>query len=129
MMFERLACALIRRLSRRFALPADDLLRDAVYRRLWTSILISSFGGQVTMLALPLTAAVLLHAHAVTTMRWPSSVWPRTAWRSAATTPTRAASAWRSAAVSSSRACCANMRLTWRVGRATRACARVRRDA
>jgi MFS family permease len=29
---------------------------------LWTSILISSFGGQVTMLALPLTAAVLLHA-------------------------------------------------------------------
>jgi MFS family permease len=47
---------------KRVALPADDLLRDAVYRRLWTSILISSFGGQVTMLALPLTAAVLLHA-------------------------------------------------------------------
>src|ERR1700750_289764 len=44
------------------SLPAGDLLRDAVYRRLWTSILISSFGGQVTMLALPLTAAVLLHA-------------------------------------------------------------------
>ena len=46
----------------RFTLKPDDLLRDAVYRRLWTSILISSFGGQVTMLALPLTAAVLLHA-------------------------------------------------------------------
>jgi MFS family permease len=46
----------------RFTLPPTDLLRDAVYRRLWTSILISSFGGQVTMLALPLTAAVLLHA-------------------------------------------------------------------
>ena len=44
------------------ALPATDLLRDAAYRRLWTSIVISSFGGQVTMLALPLTAAVLLHA-------------------------------------------------------------------
>jgi MFS family permease len=29
---------------------------------LWTSILISSFGGQVTLLALPLSAAVLLHA-------------------------------------------------------------------
>jgi MFS family permease len=43
-------------------LPANDLLRDAAYRRLWTSIVISSFGGQVTMLALPLTAAVLLHA-------------------------------------------------------------------
>ena len=43
-------------------LAQDDLLRQATYRRLWTSILISSFGGQVTMLALPLTAAVLLHA-------------------------------------------------------------------
>ena len=43
-------------------LKADDLLRDPTYRRLWTSILISSFGGQITMLALPLTAAILLHA-------------------------------------------------------------------
>jgi MFS family permease len=43
-------------------LAEDDLLRGAVYRRLWTSILISSFGGQVTLLALPLTAAVLLQA-------------------------------------------------------------------
>jgi MFS family permease len=45
-----------------FSLAPTDLLRDATYRRLWTSILISSFGGQVTLLALPLTAAVLLHA-------------------------------------------------------------------
>ncbi|MGA2187899.1 MAG: MFS transporter [Steroidobacteraceae bacterium] len=37
-------------------------MRDSTYRRLWTSILISSFGGQVTLLALPLSAAVLLHA-------------------------------------------------------------------
>src|SRR6202021_4096323 len=43
-------------------LAPPDLLRDATYRRLWTSILISSFGGQVTLLALPLTAAVLMHA-------------------------------------------------------------------
>jgi MFS family permease len=50
------------RLRSHLALPAGDLLRDATYRRLWASILISSFGGQVTMLALPLTAAVLLHA-------------------------------------------------------------------
>ena len=49
-------------LRQRFALPPEDLLRVAVYRRLWTSILISSLGGQITMLALPLTAAVLLHA-------------------------------------------------------------------
>jgi MFS family permease len=49
-------------LRQRLALPANDLLRDAAYRRLWTSILISSLGGQVTMLALPLTAVVLLHA-------------------------------------------------------------------
>jgi MFS family permease len=47
---------------RRLTPSADDLLRDATYRRLWTSILVSSLGGQVTMLALPLTAAVLLHA-------------------------------------------------------------------
>lgn len=46
----------------RCQLGPDDLLRDLSYRRLWTSILISSFGGQVTMLALPLTAAVLLQA-------------------------------------------------------------------
>src|SRR5580658_8618331 len=46
----------------RFVLSPTDLLRDPVYRRLWTSILISSFGGQVTLLAVPLTAAVLLHA-------------------------------------------------------------------
>ena len=52
----------IHRLLARLRLPAGDLLRDATYRRLWTSILISSLGGQVTMLALPLTAAVLLHA-------------------------------------------------------------------
>jgi len=49
-------------LRQRWALPPDDLLRDAVFRRLWSSILISSLGGQVTMLALPLTAVVLLHA-------------------------------------------------------------------
>lgn len=49
-------------LRARCQLGPDDLLRDLSYRRLWTSILISSFGGQVTMLALPLTAAVLLHA-------------------------------------------------------------------
>src|SRR5258706_5303002 len=42
-------------------LAPTDLLRDAIYRRLWTSILISSFGGQVTLLASPLTAAVLMH--------------------------------------------------------------------
>ncbi len=50
------------RLLKMPALPATDLLRNAAYRRLWTSIVISSLGGQVTMLALPLTAAVLLHA-------------------------------------------------------------------
>jgi MFS family permease len=50
------------RMRSALTLPATDLLRDAVYRRLWSSILISSLGGQITMLALPLTAAVLLHA-------------------------------------------------------------------
>ena len=50
------------RLRAALTLPPGDLLRNATYRRLWTSILMSSFGGQVTLLALPLTAAVLLHA-------------------------------------------------------------------
>jgi MFS family permease len=49
-------------LRQRFTLPPDDLLRDRAYRRLWTSILMSSTGAQITMLALPLTAAVLLNA-------------------------------------------------------------------
>lgn len=43
-------------------LPDGDLLRDPAYLRLWSSILTSSFGNQVMMLALPLTAAVLLQA-------------------------------------------------------------------
>jgi MFS family permease len=53
---------LLHALRSRFSLPPQDLLRDAAYRRLWTSILISSLGGQVTMLALPLTAVTLLQA-------------------------------------------------------------------
>jgi MFS family permease len=43
-------------------MAADDLLRDRLYRRLWLSILTSGFGAQITLLAIPLTAAVLLHA-------------------------------------------------------------------
>ena len=57
------------RLIQFFTLAPGDLLRDAVYRRLWSSILISSLGGQITMLALPLTAAVLLQA-SPTQMGW-----------------------------------------------------------
>jgi len=50
------------RLRAVFRIPAGDLWRDPVYLRLWSSILTSSFGNQVMMLALPLTAAVLLQA-------------------------------------------------------------------
>jgi len=54
------------RLPRKIRFPwqvgPDDLLRDLLYRRLWLSILTSGFGAQITMLAIPLTAAVLLHA-------------------------------------------------------------------
>jgi MFS family permease len=66
-LFQRASEAL--RLSQRLNLAPDDLLRNALFRRLWASILISSLGGQVTMLALPLTAAVLLHA-TPTQMGW-----------------------------------------------------------
>lgn len=53
---------LLKKFIPRFSLPPNDLLRDLIYRRLWISIVCSSFGAQITMLALPLTAAVLLHA-------------------------------------------------------------------
>jgi MFS family permease len=43
-------------------LPPNDLWRDPTYLRLWSSILTSSFANQVLILALPLTAAVLLKA-------------------------------------------------------------------
>jgi MFS family permease len=79
---------LLAALRARFALAPNDLLRDRVYRRLWSSVLTSSFGAQIMMLALPLTAAVLLHASptqmgALTTMEilpfvlfsLPSGVW------------------------------------------------------
>lgn len=45
-----------------FSLRANDLLRDPAYRRLFISILVSGIGGQVSLLALPLTAATLLSA-------------------------------------------------------------------
>jgi MFS family permease len=44
------------------SIPEGDLWRDPAYLRLWVSILTSSFGNQVMLLALPLTAAVLLQA-------------------------------------------------------------------
>jgi MFS family permease len=43
-------------------LPSDDLWRDQSYRRLWLSILISSFGGQITSMALSLMSALMLKA-------------------------------------------------------------------
>lgn len=50
------------RLLDRLRLAPGDLLRDAAYRRLFSSILVGSFGTQMGMLALPLAAAVLLKA-------------------------------------------------------------------
>src|SRR6202162_5499458 len=55
-------------------MPMSDRLRNQLrrmfrglwlsrdFRRLWTSLTITSFGAQVTNLALPLTAALLLNA-------------------------------------------------------------------
>ena len=57
------------RLLDRLRLAPDDLLRDAAYRRLFGSILVGSFGTQMSMLALPLAAAVLLKA-TPTQMGW-----------------------------------------------------------
>ena len=60
---------LLKRVAALLRLGPQDLLRDRTYRRLWVSVLFSSFGGQMTMLALPLTAAVLLKA-TPTQMGW-----------------------------------------------------------
>jgi MFS family permease len=40
----------------------DDALRSADFRRLWLSNTLTNFGAQITMLALPVCAALLLHA-------------------------------------------------------------------
>jgi MFS family permease len=65
----RALLALARARAARLRLGPDDLLRDPVYRRLWLSILISTLGGQITLLAIPLTAAALLNA-SPTQMGW-----------------------------------------------------------
>jgi MFS family permease len=52
----------IRALLRIPSLPANDLLRLPNYRRIFASVVITHFGAQITMLALPLTAVVVLNA-------------------------------------------------------------------
>lgn len=52
----------IRSLLRLPALPSGDLLHDPNYRRIFASVVITHFGAQITMLALPLTAATVLNA-------------------------------------------------------------------
>ena len=52
----------IRAVLRLPSLPAGDLLHDANYRRIFASVVITHFGAQITMLALPLTAVTVLNA-------------------------------------------------------------------
>ena len=49
-------------LRRKFGLSFQGLWRNPEFMKLWMSLTITSFGAQVTNLALPLTAAVLLQA-------------------------------------------------------------------
>jgi len=49
-------------LQRKFGRWASGLWRNPDFLRLWSSLTITSYGAQVTNLALPLTAALLLHA-------------------------------------------------------------------
>jgi MFS family permease len=48
--------AFLRRLGR------DPQLRNTDFRRFWFSSILTNFGAQITLLALPITAALLLHA-------------------------------------------------------------------
>jgi predicted MFS family arabinose efflux permease len=43
-------------------LSADGLLRSADFRRLWLSSALTQFGSQITLLALPICAVLMLHA-------------------------------------------------------------------
>jgi MFS family permease len=52
----------LERLTRFARRRCRGLLRMPDFRRLWLSLTITSFGAQITNLALPLTAALLLHA-------------------------------------------------------------------
>jgi MFS family permease len=49
-------------LRRQFGRFLDGLWRNPEFVKLWGSLTITAFGAQITNLALPLTAAVLLHA-------------------------------------------------------------------
>ena len=49
-------------LQRKFSRLFDGLWRNPAFVKLWGSLTITAFGAQITNLALPLTAAVLLHA-------------------------------------------------------------------
>jgi MFS family permease len=51
----------------RFGRLVPPLLRDRTFRRYWTGQTISLFGDQVSILALPLTAILVLHAGAAET--------------------------------------------------------------
>jgi MFS family permease len=59
--FDRLRIRL-QALLRLPALAADDLLRNVNYRRIFASVVVTHFGAQITMLALPLTAVTILNA-------------------------------------------------------------------
>ncbi len=59
----------LRTLLRLPALPAGDLLHDRNYRRIFASVVITHFGAQITILALPLTAVTVLNA-SPTQMGW-----------------------------------------------------------
>jgi MFS family permease len=49
-------------MSTALSVTPGDLWRDHGYRRLWLSVLVSSFGGQVASLVLSLTCAITLNA-------------------------------------------------------------------
>src|SRR5512147_1883683 len=52
----------LERLTRFARRLCRGLLRMPDFRRLWISLTVTSYGAQITNLALPLTAALLLHA-------------------------------------------------------------------
>jgi MFS family permease len=69
------SAAVLRAGGRRLASRAPALLRERTFRRYWSAQTISMFGDQITSIALPLTAVLVLHAQASEMGYLTAAVW------------------------------------------------------
>jgi MFS family permease len=70
-----ISTAVLRDGGRRLGARVPALLRERTFRRYWSAQTISMFGDQITSLALPLTAVLVLHAQASEMGYLTAAVW------------------------------------------------------